>query len=119
MHTGMEEKMIYLDHKGDTVDFQVAYAVHYSLNGKQDDDMYWCEEDATFSFALSDSTWIRVIGVEERDPGIFNLKIETVADPERGTHDATLTLSFIWNGKLYSKEVALQSTQVFHIEIIG
>lgn len=118
LHTGMEEKIIYLDHKGDTVDFQTAYAVQYSLNGKKDDDTYWCEEDATFSFALSDSTWIRVIGVEEREPGIFNLRIATVPDPERGTHDATLTLSFIWNGKLYSKEVALQSTQVFHVEII-
>ena len=113
-HTALADKVIYLDHKGDTIQFEAVLATPYAINGNLVEDMLWTKEDAKFSYSLSDDTWIKVVDVTSGGPGIFVLHIATVPTPD--TYNAVLTLHFEWDGQSYKKDVNLQSTEVFHVE---
>ena len=113
-HTGQADKVIYLDHKGATTNFEAALATPYAINGTQVEDRLWTKEEAEFSYSLSDDTYIKVVGVSSEIPGVYVLCIETV--PSSDTHNAVLTLKFVWEGQTYTKQVNLQSTEVFHVD---
>ena len=115
-HTAQEEKVVYLDHKGDTIRFEVALARPYAINGQQVPDMLWTEEEAELAYHLSDDTWIKVVDVTMTIPGVYELHIATVPTPD--TYNATLSLRFDWEGQTFLKEVQLQSTEVFHINVV-
>lgn len=115
-HTALADPVVYLDHKGDTIPFEAVLATPYQINGKLVEDMLWTKEDALFTYTLSDDTWIQVLDVSQTEPGVFVLRIATV--PTRDTYDAVLTLRFEWQGEVFTKEMHLQSTEVFHVDIV-
>ena len=107
------ERVLYLDHDGDTTQIETALAVHYSINGKPEDKFFWAEEDATLSYSLSDDEWIQIDGYQEIAEGVFGLNVITVPTPE--THSAELTLRYEWRGERFEKKLWLTSTEVFHV----
>lgn len=107
------EKVIYLDHKGDTTQVETALAVHYAINGKPEDKNFWAEEDATLSYSLSDDEWIKIDGYQKIAEGVFGLNVITI--PTEETHSAELTLRYEWRGERFERKVWLTSTEVFHI----
>lgn len=117
MHPDMESKELYLDNKGDTIDFKCALASSYYVNGVKSTDL-WCNENCTFDYELEVNDWIKVLECipDKEVAGLFNLRIESVEDPDRGDHPASLSLRFSLDGKPYEKKVHLLSTEVFHID---
>jgi lipoprotein len=118
LHPDCDKRAVYLDNKGDTIDFQCALASTYYINGNKVPDLFWCDEEASFSYELAENEWIRVLDCtpDKDTDGMYVLRIESVADVMNGDHSGVLKLSFTLNGKTYSKDVQLISTEVYHVD---
>lgn len=116
LHTDFDRNVIYLDNKGDVVDFRCALASSMYINGIKDLE-YWCDEECTFSYSLEENDWIRVADcvMDPETEGMRVLRIVTEPDPDNGDHPAVLTLRFDLKGRVFEKKVNLLSTEVFHV----
>ena len=116
MHPDYDKKEVYLDNKGDIIDFRCALASSYYINGVKNPDV-WCDEDCSFSYDLEENDWIKIVDclTDDGTTGLYNLRIESVRDEENGEHTAMLTLRFELNGRTFEKQLLLVSTEVYHV----
>lgn len=118
LHPDHDASVVYLDNKGDIVDFPCALASSFYVNGKKSNEV-WCNEECAFSYEMEENEWIKVLDCtpDKNTAGLYVLRIESVRDIENGDHPAELKLSFTLNGKNYEKNVRLLSTEVYHVGI--
>lgn len=118
LHPDHEASVVYLDNKGDIVDFPCALASSFYVNGKKSTEV-WCNEECTFSYEMEENEWIKVLDCtpDKNTGGLYVLRIESVQDIENGDHPAELKLRFTLDGKDYEKNVRLLSTEVYHVGV--